>query len=168
MDVSGSMDNTYKLGHAQEIATIAFLAAEAMSESKVLSLWTFDSYSQHVADIDINKTYIIKNVKCSNGGTTLYSFVSSALPTIKDGALVIILTDDDGSSIQGAISNMSIKNKVFWQIISYEQQCNNIANAIRNINNISLVCLHDYASKDRKEIVNIMLKDYITWKTNQS
>ena len=168
MDVSGSMENTYRLGHAQEIATIAFLASEAISESKVLSLWTFDLYSYHIADIDINKTDIIKNVKCSNRGTSLNSFVSNALPTIKDGALVIILTDDDGSSIQGAIGSMSNKNKVFWQIISYEQQCNNIANAIRNINNISLVCLHNYASKDRTEIVNIMLKDYITWKTTQA
>ena len=59
---------------------------------------------------------------------------------------------------------MKNKSKVFWQLIVYGKDHSNISNAIAGVNNASVVCLNDYASKSDKEINEILLKDYVVWK----
>ena len=83
---------------------------------------------------------------------------------MEDGSFVIIFTDDDGSSIKNALDGMKNKSKVFWQLIVYGKDYSNISNAIAGVNNASVVCLNDYASKSDKEINEILLKDYVVWK----
>ena len=84
---------------------------------------------------------------------------------MNDGALCIIFTDDDSSSISAAVEAMKQRKKVFWQIIAYEQDVINIKSAIKNIRNVSVVSLSNYQSKSDEEISELLLKDYVVWKS---
>ena len=82
---------------------------------------------------------------------------------MKSGTLAIILTDDDQNSTSQAVPDMSNRNDVFWQIITYGES-DNISKAISDVANVSLVSLGDYSSMTDDEIITLLLKDYISWK----
>ena len=166
LDVSGSMKDTYNAGHVHCITKDALSAALAISDTQKVSLWKFGDSSSFIKDISLANINDIREVQCMNAGTELNSFVTSAEKSIKDDSLVIIFTDDDGGSINEAVEGMKAKKNVFWQIIVYGGHAN-IAAAIKGILNISLVCMNDYASKSDSEINQILLKDYISWKTKR-
>ena len=163
LDVSGSMKNTYSAGHVYNITKKAVSAALAVSDTQEVSLWKFGDTSSFVKNIGVSNLADINNVSCSNSGTQLNTFVSSANSAIKDNSLVIIFTDDDGGSINAAVTGMKNRADVFWQIIVYGSH-NSITSAISGIPNISLVSMTDYASKNDSEITQALLKDYINWK----
>ena len=163
LDVSGSMRNTYSSGHVYNITKKAVSAALAVSDTQEVSLWKFGDTSSFVKNIGVSNLADINNVSCSNSGTQLNTFVSSANSAIKDNSLVIIFTDDDGGSINAAVTGMKNRAGVFWQIIVYGSH-NSITSAISGIPNISLVSMTDYASKNDSEITQALLKDYINWK----
>lgn len=163
LDVSGSMQNTYSAGHVYNITKKAVSAALAVSDTQEVSLWKFGDTSSFVKNIGVSNLADINNVSCSNSGTQLNTFVSSANSAIKDNSLVIIFTDDDGGSINAAVTGMKNRADVFWQIIVYGSH-NSITSAISGIPNISLVSMTDYASKNDSEITQALLKDYINWK----
>ena len=163
LDVSGSMQNTYSAGHVYNITKKAVSAALAVSDTQEVSLWKFGDTSSFVKNISVSNLADINNVSCSNSGTQLNTFVSSANSAIKDNSLVIIFTDDDGGSINAAVTGMKNREDVFWQIIVYGSH-NSITSAISGIPNISLVSMTDYASKNDSEITQALLKDYINWK----
>lgn len=164
LDVSGSMDDTYKSGHVHNIALKALSAALALAKTKEVSLWTFGNDSQFHGNVGLNNISVIKSIGCKGEGTKLINFVNKASASMEDGSFVIIFTDDDGSSIKNALDGMKNKSKVFWQLIVYGKDHSNISNAIAGVNNASVVCLNDYASKSDKEINEILLKDYVVWK----
>ena len=60
---------------------------------------------------------------------------------------------------------MKQRKNVFWQIIAYEQDVKNIKAAIKNRKNISVVSLFDYQNKTDEDISEILLKNYIMWKS---
>ena len=62
---------------------------------------------------------------------------------------------------------MKRRKNVFWQIIAYEQGVKNIKAAIKNRRNISVVSLTDYQNKTDSEISELLLKDYIIWKSEK-
>lgn len=163
LDVSGSMRNTYSAGHVYNITKKTVSAALAVSDTQEVSLWKFGDTSSFVKNIGVSNLADINNVSCSNSGTQLNTFVSSANSAIKDNSLVIIFTDDDGGSINAAVTGMKNRADVFWQIIVYGSH-NSITSAISGIPNISLVSMTDYASKNDSEITQALLKDYINWK----
>ena len=163
LDVSGSMQGTYSAGHVYNITKKAVSAALAVSDTQEVSLWKFGDSSSFVKNIGVANLSDINDVKCSNSGTELAKFVTNANSSIKDNSLVIIFTDDDGRSINGAIGGMKNRTDVFWQIIVYGSH-NSISSAISGIPNISLVSMTDYASKGESEINQALLKDYINWK----
>ena len=163
LDVSGSMQGTYSAGHVYNITKKAVSAALAVSDTQEVSLWKFGDSSSFVKNIGVANLSDINDVKCSNSGTELAKFVTNANSSIKDNSLVIIFTDDDGGSINGAIGGMKNRTDVFWQIIVYGSH-NSISSAISGIPNISLVSMTDYASKGESEINQALLKDYINWK----
>lgn len=166
LDVSGSMKEVYMNGHAYGITTKALSAALVMAESQEVSLWTFNDEANYVANIGLGNISQIHNVAYTNSGTNLKKFVDKANTSIKTNSLVIIFTDDDGRSIKGAVSRMQARSDVFWQIIVYGEH-ENISSTIAGIPNLSLVCMHDYSSKEDDEISHILLKDYISWKTSK-
>ena len=86
----------------------------------------------------------------------MQKFVEKANSSINDGALCIIFTDDDSSSISAAVEGMKQRKNVFWQIIAYEQDVKNIKAAIKNRKNISVVSLFDYQNKTDKSIEKIL------------
>ena len=163
LDVSGSMQGTYSAGHVYNITKKAVSAALAVSDTQEVSLWKFGDSSSFVKNIGVANLSDINDVKCSNSGTELAKFVTNANSSIKDNSLVIIFTDDDGGSINGAVGGMKNRTDVFWQIIVYGSH-NSISSAISGIPNISLVSMTDYASKGESEINQALLKDYINWK----
>lgn len=163
LDVSGSMKGTYSAGHVYNITKKAVSAALAVSDTQEVSLWKFGDSSSFVKNIGVANLSDINDVKCSNSGTELAKFVTNANSSIKDDSLVIIFTDDDGGSINGAVGGMKNRSDVFWQIIVYGSH-NSISSAISGIPNISLVSMTDYASKNESEITQALLKDYIEWK----
>lgn len=163
LDVSGSMQNTYSAGHVYNITKKTVSAALAVSDTQEVSLWKFGDTSSFVKNIGVSNLADINNVSCLNSGTQLNTFVSSANSAIKDNSLVIIFTDDDGDSINAAVTGMKNRADVFWQIIVYGSH-NRITSAISGIPNISLVSMTDYASKNDSEITQALLKDYINWK----
>lgn len=164
LDVSGSMQNTYKAGHVHNISKKALSASLAITDSKEVSLWTFGNNSQFVGNVGIDSITKIDEVLCTGQGTNLMKFVEAANTAIKDDALVIIFTDDDASSISNAISAMQKRNNVFWQIIVYGGSFDNITKSISNVANTSVVSLTDYASSSDEQISTLLLKDYIEWK----
>lgn len=166
LDVSGSMDGTYKAGHVHSITKKALSASLAITDSKEVSLWTFGSNAQFIDNIGIDTISKIDQVHCKNEGTELKKFVEAADSSIKENALVIIFTDDDSSSIAAAISAMQKRNNVFWQIIVYGVSLENITKSISNVTNTSVISLTDYASKSEEQISQLLLKDYIDWKKN--
>lgn len=163
LDVSGSMQGTYSAGHVYSITKKAVSAALAVSDTQQVSLWTFGASSSFVTNIGITNLSDISNVQCTNSGTELSKFVTNAKRAIKENSLVIIFTDDDGDSINGAVGGMKTREDVFWQIIVYGEH-KKITSAISGIPNISLVSMTDYASQDESEITQALLKDYICWK----
>lgn len=168
LDVSGSMSNTFSAGHVHNIAKKTLAAALAISKTKEVALWTFGDNSTFIANIGLENIESVKNVCCKNEGTELRRFTTKAAPCMTDGALVIIFTDDDGVSISNAISGIQAKENVFWQIIVYGTSHDKISNAISSVKNASIKSLTDYASKSETEINQLLLKDYIDWKKNQS
>lgn len=168
LDVSGSMDGTYKAGHVHSITKKALSASLAITDSKEVSLWTFGSNAQFVDNIGIDTISKIDQINCKNEGTELKKFVEAADNSIKENALVIIFTDDDSSSIAAAISAMQKRNNVFWQIIVYGVSLENITKSISNVTNTSVISLTDYASKSEEQISQLLLKDYIDWKKNKN
>lgn len=166
LDVSGSMEGTYKAGHVHSISKKALSASLAITDSKEVSLWTFGNNAQFIDNIGIDSISKIDQVHCKKECTELKKFVEAADSSIKDNALVIIFTDDDSSSIASAISAMQKRNNVFWQIIVYGVSFENITKSISNVVNISVISLTDYASKSEEQISQLLLKDYIDWKRN--
>jgi len=163
LDVSGSMQNTYSAGHVYNITKKAVSAALAVSDTQEVSLWKFGDSSSFVKNIGVSNLADINNVKCTSSGTELNKFVTNANSSIKDNSLVIIFTDDDGSSINGSVSGMKNRTNVFWQIIVYGKH-QSIMSAINGIPNISLVSMENYTSKSDSEINQALLKAYIDWK----
>ena len=131
-------------------------------------MWTFGNDATFEVNVGVDNINEIEKIVCRNEGTELNKFVSKANPYINDGALVIIFTDDDSDSIKNAINGMKQRSKVFWQIIVCGSSSTNIQNTITNVENTSVVSLNDYSSKTDEEISQILLKDYINWKKQNS
>lgn len=167
LDVSGSMKKTYNAGHVYNITIKAVSAALAVSNTQEISLWKFGESSSFVKNIGISNLAEIKDVECTSSGTRLDVFVTNANSTIKENSLVIIFTDDDGTSIKGAVGGMKNRADVFWQIIVYGSH-KSISSSISGISNISIVSMTNYESLNNSEITKALLNDYITWKNNNS
>ena len=167
LDISGSMKNTYLSGHVLAISKRVLASAIAISSNRNIALWTFGDNSEQKGLIDITDFGLLNTISWKEQGTYLSRFTSKVTSSLGPNALVIILTDDDGSSINGAISDMKSSKSVFWQIISYESSCKNIASAINELDNVSLATLHDYESKSEKELDDIILKDYLNWRKSK-
>ncbi len=164
LDVSGSMESTYKAGHVHNISKKALSVSLAITDSKEVSLWTFGNNSQFMGNVGVDSISKIDKVLCKNEGTNLMKFVEAANTSIEDNALVIIFTDDDYGSISNAVSAMQNRSNVFWQIIVYGGSFDNITKSISNVANTSVVSLTDYASSSDEQISTLLLKDYIEWK----
>lgn len=167
LDVSGSMDNTYKEGHVHNISKKALAASLAITDSKEVSLWTFGYNARFIDNVGIDSISKIDQVCCKNEGTVLKNFVETADSSINDNALVIIFTDDDSNSIAAAIQAMQKRSNVFWQIIVYGVSHKCISESISNVDNTSVVSLTEYASKTEEQIRQVLLRDYIAWKKKQ-
>lgn len=164
LDVSGSMSDTYAKGHVHEIAKKALAASLTLTDEKEVNIWTFGDDAKYKGRYGINQIGKIQDISCENEGTYLQKFVEKANSSIVDGALCVIFTDDDSDSISAAVEGMKQRKNVFWQIIAYEQEVNNIKEAIKSINNISVISLSNYRSKTDDEISEMLLKDYVIWK----
>ena len=167
LDVSGSMSDTYAKGHVHMITKKALAASLALTDEKDVNIWTFGSDAKFEGCYGINQIDQIYRITCRNEGTCLQKFVEKANSSINDGALCIIFTDDDSNSISAAIEGMKQRKNVFWQIIAYEQDIKSIKAAIKSIRNTSVVSLSDYQSKTDEEINEILLKEYILWKSKE-
>lgn len=117
LDVSGSMENTYKSGHVHNISKKALSAAMAITDSKEVSLWTFGNKAQFVANVGVDSISKIDQIHCKKEGTKLKEFVNAVNGSLRNNALIIIFTDDDSSSIAAAISAMQNRSDVLWQNI---------------------------------------------------
>lgn len=164
LDVSGSMGGTYQDGHVHSITKKALSAALSITDTKEVDVWKFGSSASFFKTIGVENIGDIHSIYCQNEGTELNKFVEKANSSIVDGALVIIFTDDDSSSIQNAIPGMKNRPNVFWQIIVYGTSSANISNAISDAANTSVVSMTNYATMDDTTISQVLLKGYITWK----
>jgi len=165
LDVSGSMSDTYAKGHVHEIAKKALAASLALTDEKAVNIWTFGNDAKYEGSFGIDQIDQIHGISCKNEGTYLHKFMEKANSSINDGALCIIFTDDDSSSISAAVEAMKQRKKVFWQIIAYEQDVKNIKAAIKNIKNVSVVSLSNYQGKSDEDISGLLLKDFVLWKS---
>ena len=165
LDVSGSMRDTFSKGHAHEIAKKALAASLTLTDANEVNVWTFGNNASFVGHYGIDQIDKINKISCKGEGTELWRFVDKADDSISDGALCLILTDDDSSSISGAIEKMKQRNKVFWQIIAYENDVKSIKASIKDVNNASVLTLTDYQKRTDEEIYKLLLKDYIIWKS---
>ena len=165
LDVSGSMSDTYNKGHVHEITKKALAASMALTEKQEVGVWTFGDSATYIGNLGLSQIDQINKITCQNQGTYLQRFVEKANDAIKDESLCIIFTDDDSSSISAAVEGMKQREKVFWQIIVYESDAKGIKAAITNIENASVVTLSDYQSKTVEEIREMLLKNYIIWKS---
>ena len=165
LDVSGSMSDTYAKGHVHEIAKKALAASLALTDEKEVNIWTFGNDAKFEGRYGINQISQIQAISCRNEGTYLQKFVEKANSSIIDGALCVIFTDDDSGSISAAVEGMKQRKNVFWQIIAYEQDVKNIKAATKNIRNTSIISLSNYQSKRDEEISEMLLKDYVVWKS---
>lgn len=164
LDISGSMRELYDAGHVHNIAVKVLTASLTLSDSKEVLLWTFSNVANYIGKIGLDNFNSIRQIQYKvKGQTNLGAFISKANKSINENSLVLIFTDDDSKSIENAITGMKDKPKVFWQIIVYRKH-KNISSTIDGIHNVSLVCMDDYASKNDKEIYQILLKDYLAWK----
>ena len=167
LDVSGSMSDTYAKGHVHEIAKKALAASLALTDESEVNIWTFGSDAKFEGRYGIDQISQIQTISCRNEGTYLQKFVEKANSSINDGALCIIFTDDDSSSISAAVEGMKQRKNVFWQIIAYEQDVQNIKSATKSIRNTSIISLSNYQSKTNNEINEMLLKDYVIWKSKK-
>lgn len=167
LDVSGSMGSTYQDGHVHSITKKALSAALSITDTKEVAVWKFGSSASFFKTIGVENIGDIHSINCQNEGTELNKFVEKANSSITDGALVIIFTDDDSSSIQNAIPGMKNRPNVFWQIIVYGTSSVNISNAISGAANTSVVSMTNYAAMDDAAISQALLKDYIIWKKSK-
>lgn len=165
LDVSGSMSDTYNKGHVHEITKKALAASMALTVVQEVGVWSFGDSATYIGNLGLNQIDQIHRITCQNQGTYLQRFVEKANDSIKDGSLCIIFTDDDYSSISAAIEGMKQREQVFWQIIVYESNATEIKSAIANIENASVVTLSDYQSRTDEEISEMLLKNYIVWKS---
>ena len=168
LDVSGSMSETYTKGHVHEITKKALAASLTLTDNQEVNIWTFGNDATFIGSFGLNKIDQINQITCKNEGTELKKFVDKANDSIKDDAFCIIFTDDDARSISDAIKGMEKREKVFWQIIAYESDLNNIKANVKDISNTSVITLSDYKSKTDEEISKLLLKDYLTWKSGKS
>ena len=168
LDVSGSMNGTYQQGHVHSITKKALSAALSITDTKEVAVWKFGSSASFFKTIGVDNIGDIHSINCQNEGTELNKFVEKANSSIIDGALVIIFTDDDSSSIQNAIPGMKNRPNVFWQIIVYGTSSANISKAILNAANTSVVSMTNYAAMDDAAISQALLKDYINWKKSKA
>lgn len=164
LDVSGSMSSTFSNGHVHNIAKQVLSTALAISDAQGVSVWTFGDRSNHAIDINLGNISEIGNIHCQNSGTNLKTFTDKATSLMTANTLAIIFTDDDGVSIAGAIPTMKERKDVFWQIISYEQNCSNIRRNINLMKNASLVSLYDYANQSKDQIQSMIVEGYIKWR----
>lgn len=167
LDVSGSMSDTYAKKHVHEITKKALAASLALTDEKEVNIWTFGDNARFEGSYGINQIDQIYRISNRNEGTYLQKFVEKANDSINDGALCVIFTDDDSSSISAAVEGMKQRKNVFWQIIAYEKDVTNIKAAIKNIRNVSVVSLFNYQSKTDDEISSVLLNDYIVWKSKR-
>lgn len=167
LDISGSMSDTYAKGHVHEIAKKALAASLALTDEKEVNIWTFGNDAKFEGRYGINQISHIQKISCRNEGTYLQKFVEKANYSIDDGALCIIFTDDDSGSISAAVEGMKQRKNVFWQIIAYEQDVKNIKTATKNIKNTSIISLSNYQNKTDNEISELLLKDYVKWKSKK-
>ena len=167
LDVSGSMSDTYAKGHVHEIAKKALAASLALTNEKEVNIWTFGNDAKFEGRYGINQISQIQAISCRNEATYLQKFVEKANSSIIDGALCVIFTDDDSGSISAAVEGMKQRKNVFWQIIAYEQDVKNIKAATKNIRNTSIISLSNYQSKRDEEISEMLLKDYVVWKSKK-
>lgn len=164
LDISGSMKDKFDDGHIHKIIQKSLSASLAITNENVVNIWTFGNDAYFIGDVGLNSLDSISRINCKGEGTELHKFIEKAKDSIKDGALCIILTDDDQASIRGAVEGMKNRNKVFWQIIVYESNVEVIKEVVCNINNISVINMSDYENKNDFEISKMLLADYITWK----
>lgn len=167
LDVSGSMSDTYAKGHVHEIAKKALAASLTLTNEKEVNIWTFGNDAKFEGRYGIDQISQIQSISCRNECTYLQKFVEKANSSINDGALCIIFTDDDSDSISAAVEGIKQRKNVFWQIIAYEQDVNNIKSATKGIRNTSIISLTNYQSKTDVEISEMLLKDYVLWKSKK-
>lgn len=168
LDVSGSMDSTYKNGHVHNITRKALAASLNLSEASEVAVWTFGSDARLECHVGLSNIGDINRIGCRNEGTNLHQFTSKANSSIQDGALVIIFTDEDQNSIAGSVGAMQARSNVFWQIIVYGSGKEaNIKNNIDKLSNTSVVNMTDYASMTDEQITQVLLSNYIKWKQNK-
>ena len=138
-----------------------------MTNEKEVNIWTFGNDAKFEGRYGIHQISQIQAIACRNEGTYLQKFVEKANNSINDGAFCIIFTDDDSESISAAVEGMKKRKNVFWQIIAYEQDVKNIKAATKNIKNTSIISLSNYQSKTDDEISEMLLKDYVVWKSKK-
>lgn len=164
VDVSGSMQNTFTNGHVKRIVEKALSAALTIAEDKGISLWTFGDTACEMGQVTLGDMSAVNRLSCQNSGTQLNSFVHCINATLPDGALVLVLTDDDGSSIRGCLDTIRQRTKVYWQFLSYDRNCKAIESALNGLANASLVYVSDYETQGEKLLSEAMLKGYCTFK----
>ena len=164
IDVSGSMENTFKKGHVHRLTKKVLATSLLLSKTKNLNLWSFGSTSEYISTVGLNNLNEIEKIKCQNTNTNLYAFINKVSTLLEKDSFVIILTDDDANSIKQALPKMTNIPNTFWQILSYEKSCPQITNSIKNIPNISLALLMNYESLSDEQLQETIIKDYLQWK----
>ena len=150
--------------NVERIVEKALSAALTIAEDKGISLWTFGDTACEMGQVTLGDMSAVNRLSCQNSGTQLNSFVHCINATLPDGALVLVLTDDDGSSIRGCLDTIRQRTKVYWQFLSYDRNCKAIESALNGLANASLVYVSDYETQGEKLLSEAMLKGYCTFK----
>ena len=167
VDVSGSMSMTFSNGHVKRIVEKALSAALTLAADKGVSLWIFGDTTSEMGQVKLEDMSAVSRLSCQNSGTQLNSFVNRINSTLPDGALVLVLTDDDSSSIRGCIDTIKQRSKVYWQFLSYDRNCTSIETALSGLSNASLAYVSDYATIGDKELTEAMLGKYIAFRIKE-
>lgn len=161
VDVSGSMKSTFEMGHVKTITQKALAAALTLAKDKSVALWTFGSTAKKKGIVTLEDMSKANLLCCANTGTVLSSFVNEINDALPDGALVLVLTDDDGRSINNAVPTIRTREKVYWQFLTYEKDCTHLETALKDLNNASLVYLSGYRKKTDEQLTAAMLEGYL-------
>lgn len=167
VDVSGSMSTTFSNGHVKRIVEKALSAALTLAADKGVSLWIFGDTTSEMGQVKLEDMSAVNRLSCQNTGTQLSSFVNRINDTLPEGALVLVLTDDDSSSIRGCIDTIKQRSKVYWQFLSYERNCTSIEAALSGLPNASLTYVSDYRTIDDKQLSEAMLGKYIAFRIRE-
>ena len=167
VDVSGSMSMTFSNGHVKRIVEKALSAALTLAADKEVSLWIFGDTTSEMGQVKLEDMSAVSRLSCQNSGTQLNSFVNRINSTLPDGALVLVLTDDDSSSIRGCIDTIKQRSKVYWQFLSYDRNCTSIETALSGLSNASLAYVSDYSTIGDKELTEAMLGKYIAFRIKE-